>query len=186
MNTQPSQELIDQYRYINVEHDEWWDCIYDDWKEKLADVGVRVDDIWFSGFSCQGDGACFEGCIEDFSLFMEKHLLVEDYPFPYAFEKHGGDVSCSAKHSGHYYHAYSTDISVEVEDTYIDGDTEDLKEITLLALEEQFSLQDFEKTVTEILRDYMKDIYTDLEKEYDYLSSEEAVLESLVANGITD
>lgn len=56
----------------------WYDYIFDDFKEIAKILGIEIgrtdpprpgerlkeparDRIWFSGFSCQGDGACFEG-----------------------------------------------------------------------------------------------------------------------------
>ena len=53
--------LLEKYRYINVEFDKWWDCVESDFKEDMLLVGIDVDRIFFSGFSSQGDGACFVG-----------------------------------------------------------------------------------------------------------------------------
>src|ERR1051326_2894350 len=38
---------------------EWWDGIYDMWKEALEQIGFEDAEINFSGFCCQGDGASF-------------------------------------------------------------------------------------------------------------------------------
>jgi len=59
-------------------HDDWWDAVYDDF-ERICDIlGVSLKTravrlmgggtrqkpcIWFSGFSSQGDGACFEATV---------------------------------------------------------------------------------------------------------------------------
>jgi len=58
-------------------HDEWWDSSYEDFIEIAKRLGIEITthsiklvngaerqdpDIWFSGFSSQGDGASFEGC----------------------------------------------------------------------------------------------------------------------------
>jgi hypothetical protein len=42
--------LLKKYRCINVEHVEWWDCVYADFKEDMRDAGIHVDRILFSGF----------------------------------------------------------------------------------------------------------------------------------------
>jgi hypothetical protein len=56
--------------------DDWWDSVYDDFERICPILGVTLATtpvrlmgggtrqkpcIWFSGFSSQGDGACFEG-----------------------------------------------------------------------------------------------------------------------------
>jgi hypothetical protein len=63
-----SESLIDKYRHINVEHVEWWDSEYDCFKQDMAEVGIEVDNIYFSGFWSQGDGACFEGKIDNMAV----------------------------------------------------------------------------------------------------------------------
>jgi hypothetical protein len=56
--------LIERYREINVDHD-WWDYHYDDFMAQMLRAGVQVDDIVFSGFWSQGDGACFDGGVSE-------------------------------------------------------------------------------------------------------------------------
>jgi hypothetical protein len=50
---------------------EWWDFIYEDWKEWLERAGFSGPDISFSGFSSQGDGASFTANSFDFNKFVE-------------------------------------------------------------------------------------------------------------------
>jgi len=52
-----------------------------------------------------------------------------------------------------------------------------------LRLEEQDA---FQSRVTEILRDLMRQFYRDLEAEYEYLTSDECVLEFLKANDMLE
>lgn len=44
----------------NTSHD-WWDYTVDDAKRMGAILGIQIDDVRFSGFSSQGDGASFVG-----------------------------------------------------------------------------------------------------------------------------
>lgn len=124
--------------------------------------------IMWAGFSSQGDGACFEG-----SYAYAKGA-------PKAIRAHAPDdkelhriadalqdiqrrnfykIEGTVKHRGHYYHANSTEIS-------LDGCT----------------TKDAEATVAELLRDYMNWIYRTLEKEYEYRNADEQVDESILAN----
>ena len=40
---------------------DWHEFVIDGAKEVGALLGIEIDNIWFSGFSSQGDGACFTG-----------------------------------------------------------------------------------------------------------------------------
>jgi hypothetical protein len=53
-------ELLEKHRDINV-HDDWWQPTYDAFADDMRLKGIRVYRMFFSGFSSQGDGACFEG-----------------------------------------------------------------------------------------------------------------------------
>lgn len=52
------EKVLTRYRDWNVDH-EWWEFTYDDYKEKLENIGFEDPDFSFSGFSSQGDGASF-------------------------------------------------------------------------------------------------------------------------------
>ena len=43
---------------------DWWKTLYADFTNDCAALGVRVDDIQFSGFYSQGDGAVFSGRVQ--------------------------------------------------------------------------------------------------------------------------
>ncbi|HWB27504.1 MAG TPA: hypothetical protein VG738_18640 [Chitinophagaceae bacterium] len=58
------ETALDEYRYINVEHN-WWDFIYYDFAEICKTIGITVDitSIRFSGFYSQGDGSAFDATV---------------------------------------------------------------------------------------------------------------------------
>jgi hypothetical protein len=41
--------LLEKYRHINVEHVEWWDCVYVDFREDMKVVGINVNRMYFTG-----------------------------------------------------------------------------------------------------------------------------------------
>lgn len=41
--------------------DDWFDSVYDGFREDLALLGIEVDEMYFTGFWSQGDGASFSG-----------------------------------------------------------------------------------------------------------------------------
>ena len=182
------QAAIGKNRDINTDH-EWWDYTYGTFKKDMAEKGIDVDDIYFSGFYSQGDGACFEGSISDLDKFLDAHFDADKWPTLRLLEKVGGTVSFSVRHTGHYYHAYSTSSSFEAEDweNCQPYDEEDLRYMALQALMEDFDqeCEDFEEAALEVFRDHMKQLYKNLEAENDYLTSDDAIAETMEANDYT-
>lgn len=129
--------------------------------------------IYYSGFSSQGDGACFEcsykykkGAPKAVKAYApeDKELLRIAKALQEAQRKQFYKLTASGKHRGHYYHSGCMIVDVEhSEDRYRDiGDSED--------------------TITECLRDFADWIYKQLEKAYDWENSDENVDESIRAN----
>ncbi|EAA3110474.1 antitoxin of toxin-antitoxin stability system [Salmonella enterica subsp. enterica serovar Montevideo] len=125
-----------------LEYD-WYSDVYEDFTLVCNILGVRLKTrtftttggryhekacIWFSGFCCQGDGACFEGD----------------------------------------YHEYSMHITVER-----DSPTS------------QQATDDADGVLSDALRDLARWLYQQLETQYDWLTSPEAVDEALIAGGYT-
>lgn len=183
------QELMDKYREINVGHD-WWDYTYDYWKNRLSRMGVDVDDISFSGFWSQGDGASFTGRIHTakyLKRFMRIHGMRERYRTIYTLADHLDMWVSITRGSSHYAHENTVTADADLEEPHwIDSDTEDLREALVLELYNEAMLhwRDFDKDVEETLRGYMHDIYRNLEREYDYLTSDEVVAEAIITNDL--
>ena len=154
---------------------EWWDHVYDDAKAIGDLMGIEIDKIYFSGFSCQGDGACFEGT---YSYNKGATLAVKSYA-PQDKELHSIVLALQqiqrpmfyglvahVKQSGHYNHEFCTQIDIhnesEIGDYYVDASVHD--------------------GIADALRDFMRWIYKQLESEYWYLMSDEAITEDAIAN----
>lgn len=154
----------------SIDYD-WYDFVYEDAKTIGSLMGIDVNNIFFSGFCSQGDGACFEGgygykknCVNAVMEYAPKdsdlHNIVKTLA---AVQKRVFyQLTASVKHSGYYYHENCTVIDVEHYDRVV-------------------SAQD-EKAVKECLRDFMRWIYKRLENEYDYITSEESFSELCTAN----
>lgn len=184
-----SERTIDKYRHINVEHHDWWDCTCDMFKEDMKEQGIYVSNTYFSGFCSQGDGACFEGHLDDVPLFLEKNYKPEDYPMIRKLLDSGGTVKFSVSHSGHYYHENSTRYYIEADrlEHVVDMPTDFHQQIV-----EQWEsildkeIVDFEKQSVEIFKNHMRTLYRKLEEEYDHLTSDEAVKETILANDLQE
>ena len=181
LSEQAKEKARDWYRDGNLDYD-WWESVYEDAKTIGAFLGWTIDDIYFSGFSSQGDGACFEGHWSLDTVSLKKlqahapsdkdlHKIGADFQELVSLNQHRRKLarlegvedvyeapSGSVKQSGHYSHKGCTDFSVD----NMDPASED--------------------TLIEISRDFMDWIYDQLEKEHDWLQADEQVAESIMAN----
>lgn len=174
--------LLEKYRDCNVEWQDWYDYVYEGFTEDMKAIGIRVDNIYFSGFWSQGDGACFEGIVEDDETFLKNF---DGYPMLRKLVADGGSVYLSVKHSGHYYHENCTSWNYEVEafNMILPMPTQFHVDV-VAAMDEQLSdeASEFEDEAIEFMKDKMRELYSRLEDEYEYLTSDEAVAETIIAN----
>jgi hypothetical protein len=171
-------ELIEKYRDVNVDY-EWWQGTYENFIEDMEKIGLCVDadDISFEGFYHQGSHAridCTSG--RHIFLFMEHHKLDKPYNAIYKLAIEGG-VRLHKK-------GRSVDIDIESWEFYDACGDEDMNSYYKLEYQEEVerTYAKFEDDITEILENYEDDLYRQLRDEYEWLSSDEAVWEAIVAN----
>ena len=99
-------QLLERHRDAYV-CDKWWDDVYEVFKEDMSAIGVHVETIYFSGFWSQGDGACFEGHVADWTKFLNA-LGRPDAARVMADLEGCTGVRLIWNHSGHYYHEHCT------------------------------------------------------------------------------
>ena len=149
-------------------------------------MGIAIDDVYFSGFWSQGDGACFEGTWRASDVEVDKlkeyapqdkelHRIVDGLA---EIAKEYPDGSFTVKHSGHYSHSGCTAFDIELPCEAFDeaeyGSPEHKR------LDEKISSD--EETLRELTREFMDWIYKQLEKEWGYQNSNEQVEESIRCN----
>ena len=171
---------------------EWYDAVYEDFQSiaeilgirfrtrtvRLMGGGTRHDPcIWFRGFWSQGDGACYEGvwrhakgAATRLRAYAPQDVVLHGIAdrLQAIQRRNFFQLRAEITHHGHYSHEYSMRISVERDSPVGQDMTPDAEDI-----------------VTEALRDLARWLYRQLEREYDYLTSDEAVDESLRANDYT-
>jgi len=168
-------------------HYEWWDCVKEDWKEKLGEMGYSDIDIRFSGFWSQGDGASFTGTCA-FTLDHLAKRFPEIYTALCASRLKGeihfdpSEIITAAITRIDHGHAHEHTVSCGESciEAYFNDQGKDSINVHISALE-----CEAEVAITEEVRDLSRDIYSDLEREYDYLTSEEQVSEHLTINEYT-
>ena len=174
LSEESQQKAIDNNRDMNTDHD-WSDCEQEDFKTIAGLMGISIENIYFSGFSSQGDGACFTGnyeykkgsvkAVKEYAPKDETlHQIVESLAKAQKPNFYG--LEARVEHRGHYYHSLSNSIEVRNENTQ------------LWYAEEPEQSDD----IREALRDFMNWMYTSLENQYDYLTGDECVKESLITN----
>lgn len=166
LSKEAQQKVLDSdLRYVNTEH-EWYDFIRDEFVGKAESLGYTNVEMMFSGFSSQGDGACFTAGV-DIPKWLRAHRLGNKYK-ALAKAYRDGDAAIKITHSWRHYFATST--NVDPEDYRASAKAqEQMAEVVELIEKERESLGN--------------DLYRTLEKQFDYLVSDEAVKEMIEANG---
>jgi hypothetical protein len=190
--------FLDEHRYINVDYD-WWDCVYDDFTQICGILGIQLEkrEPCFSGFWSQGDGASWEGTYLPMGSSWRPDAVYDQAPAkirehaPEDGELHRiADELCflarlygpvhaavrRGRYGGNYVHSNTMQISHW---EYYDSEVE-LDEV------DSDILNHIEETLLQLFRDLADWLYKTLEREYDYLISDEAVAESLEANEIEE
>lgn len=163
------------YRNGNLNY-EWWDCVYEDHREKILEQGFEVTNMYFSGFWSQGDGAMFEyGGIDD-KLLHEFVDTLNLSPMRKQWLKSQGYISGSGRQSGHYSHEKSCAHKIHLESNF------DWRHAENFSSWIESYQDDFEDWLKEKYEDLCCSLYSALEKEYDYLQSDKVVDESIIAN----
>lgn len=169
-----SEEQQKEYYEANRERfepDYWWyETTIDNEKEILKALGFYDVEIHFSGFWSQGDGAQFLG-----NWSYDKGLIKrirDEYPECKAVQDLAEVLAEVAKECFYqntfsinsFGHNYSHEMATSFDFPYfyVGDNLRDMTEDQLIR-------------VKEACRDYMRDIYKTLEKEYNYLSSWESV-----------
>lgn len=167
-------KIVERNRHYHVDFD-WWDAVYTDAIQVGETMGIEIQEIQHSGFWSQGDGARFRGFFkpkpdmrEEIRAYApvdeELHLIADR--LANVQEENGWLVECKIGFTqwGNYVHEHNTGFEFEPVGIDQDGDEVGMKESD-------------EQEIEFVLRRLMRWIYSTLEKEYDYLTSDEHLLE---------
>lgn len=170
------QKIIENLYYINIDYD-WWNDSVDYFKDQLKEYGIHAPDIRFSGFCSQGDGLSFTGSVELLTL-LDKTELSKDYPnFIQLINDNEIDVSAYLYRVGRAQAVHERSVRFEVDlDVYFEEISEEMKALLFdLADSIEYKLEQWRLNIC-------RDFYKQLSDEYDYLTSKEAIIETIEAN----
>lgn len=182
LNEELQEKIADDYRDINVDYGDWHEPIEEGLKEKLSAIGFRMKEAYFSGFSSQGDGACFTGQLDDCKKFMSHAINRGIFPTRVKLWKIYRnasyiaiieDSSVTITTNNQYSHSGTMSFATEITTNDIDGEHTDLT---------QEELESIKARIKELLTDIADDYYRDLNQYYDDLRETEAVIETLDCN----
>lgn len=184
--------------YIEGMDYEWWEGVYETAKAEGYELGFCIDRISFSGFWSQGDGACWQGMV-DVRQWLETHekdsigvsawcqLIQED-----VITKNINVVA----NTTHYCHE-STMQFADIEDDSLFNDDDEMQLPSIfkgMAIHHLFDIintdtdcpikttEGLTQAITESGKDYARKIYSQLREEYEYLCSEEMMLDHFNCN----
>jgi hypothetical protein len=169
LNDEQKDKVIEKLWDLNVDSSYWSESVIEDYTNILEILGFKDIKIYFSGFSSQGDGACFEAKfslnalstvteklekLKEYAPIDEKlHLLAQRLLENAPYELLDEDVyTLELYQRGHYYHEYCM---------FCDND---------------------DSHFLEACRGIAGIIYRALNNDYDYLTSREAIVETIEIN----
>jgi hypothetical protein len=165
LSKESQAKAIENNRDINV-YDDWHNPDIDYMQSELEEIGYTDAKIGYSGFWSQGDGAHFTATV-DIAKFLKSHKLVSKYRKVY---KEAENCTLVIKHRGPYQHEMYM---------YTESESYGMSEAV------QNELAKLETYVLEEARDEARKIYKILSKQYDALTSDEEVIETIKSNEYT-
>ena len=201
LSPEAKKKAIQNHYDININYDGWSDGVIEGFKEDMAEIGIEDPEVQFSGFYSQGDGASFTSeDIDTRKLFDAVGIESNEFlDMSTEDERRKGEnkefydlldtledvghldririkpeelrVTIERIGGGRYYHENTVRANVEI------WDEPDGWEIP------PYFESELSDKVTDFIRGICRKLYRDLEKDYEHLTSEEAVAETLIDNG---
>ena len=192
LSPEAKQYAIDRNRDFSIEGVDWWDPIIEGFIEEMEGIGMEDVDPQFSGFYSQGDGASFTGRVRDNEKFLnalglnsinkiDKNRIGSEKLTKYLKSLAENIYITIERTDNRHYHHNTISANVEV-----DGEDEielDLGIGMTINIDVQEQCDTLEPEITEWARNRSKKLYSDLEKYYEELQSDENVAGDLRSGG---
>ena len=160
------QKIIEGFR---ERYEPYYGHIYDEFILEMSEqygADIKVDNIQWTGFWSQGDGACFTCDFDEeviFPILKERSLMGHQVQW---LEELGVEVQSAKSIRCGPSNFYSHENTVTGDLLFnVPGGKEFDQEIAIL----------LERSLTEIIREACTDLYRRLEDEYDHATSDEAI-----------
>lgn len=164
--------IIEKLWDFNISDTEWYEYTITEFTNDIEAKGFYscYDQVNFSGFHSQGDGACFDADINILALLKSNKKLTD-------FRNVVRNIKSENIHRGAYLTRdntrYSHECSYSLDNIeYYNG----LSRVT------QKELMELEEYISNYYQDLCIELYDKLRVEYEYLTSKEVIKESLSVN----
>lgn len=174
------ERLIAKRREYDVQDDWWSEHVVETFKEQMIAAGVCVDAVYWSGFSSQGDGACFTGYVSDPELFF----IASGHGNLLSTLQHQAEgFALSWTSHGRYCHENTLLFEHNdplVENPY-DEENDTLRHAAFeILIGPPDVLCSCQADMAEWVKEACRSLYRSLNEEYDFLTSNEHVTEILI------
>lgn len=192
--SEPAKEKAREHFCASWMHDDWWDCTYEAMKEEGHHKhGFYINDIRFSGFWSQGDGASWSGSVDVADWIASKPTEYQQQPLTQIFLALLDEGWIESKvlvsfNSSHYCHENT--MSVANIDHYYRLDDGSVMEMGMLKGAEVGelikllgeTLATLDMRLTEDCKAFAREVYKQLQEDYESQTSDESVSETYDAN----
>jgi len=169
--------ILDKYRYINVEYNDWWQPIFEVFREDMEKIGIEVED----DFSYEDGMAAFSGYVSDWEKFLS-HLKYDDEWLMEIFCQNATfkvEIDALAR-----YHMSVEEVDLPLPESdeeflYFYGTGNELRDAAMIAALSRYDKREMVEDFLSEFRYRARELKRMLDEEYDWLTSDEAVLNAL-------
>lgn len=180
LSDKSKETAIANNHYINL-IDGWYeyemDNFHNDVLEKYG-VDIPLENFRFTGFCSQGDGASFtvDFTPKEIDVLLSKLNFTYSSPSIRSICENNLD-GCIERIDYQYYHKYTVQVNI---DNIIRWNDKEIPAALVSKID--YDIERIQKIITVWKNDLCDLLYKNLEDEYDYLASDEAIREALIAN----
>jgi len=189
LDDKAKEKVFESYRTDEFYPGDWWhEAAVEDFVEDRTKEGwdLETKDVHFSGFWSQGDGASFDGKVTC-ETWIKFHKLEAKFPtiMKVLHNTHPLTAKIYTNHFGTYYcHSNTRYLEIEEDgqlDEHIYGWDDEAKEQAIMEKWNEEVMR-LEEILEDNREELSQQLYSKLEKQYDYYMTDEAIEEDIMSN----
>jgi len=189
LDDKAKEQVLESYRTDEWYPGDWWhEAAVEDFVEDRTKEGwdLETKDVHFSGFWSQGDGASFDGKVTC-ETWIKFHKLEAKFPtiMKVLHNTHPLTAKIYTNHFGTYYcHSNTRYLEIEEDgqlDEHIYGWDDEAKEQAIMEKWNEEVMR-LEEILEDNREELSQQLYSKLEKQYDYYMTDEAIKEDIMSN----
>jgi len=189
LDDKAKEQVLESYRTDEWYPGDWWhEAAVEDFVEDRTKEGwdLETKDVHFSGFWSQGDGASFDGEVTC-ETWIKFHKLEAKFPtiMKVLHNTHPLTAKIYTNHFGTYYcHSNTRYLEIEEDgqlDEHIYGWDDEAKEQAIMEKWNEEVMR-LEEILEDNREELSQQLYSKLEKQYDYYMTDEAIKEDIMSN----